>query len=203
MLNTLLTSPGGMMMSGIGAIGSAVGAYQQAKSAKSAMRYQAAMAEINARLSEMSAQQSLQQGQQQVAAYTMKAGQMKGRTRAALAANGVDLGSGSAAELQASNDIIKDIDRNTIEANAIRSAWGYRIQGANASNEALMARSSANSISPMMAGFNSLLGSATKVAPGWYSLNKQTASSGAGAAAIPGGNGFVGDIDLSSMKGWA
>ena len=163
---------------GIGALGSAVGTYQQAKSAKANLRYQAAMAEINQRLAQMSAEQTMTQGQQQVAASTMRYGQLKGKTRAALAANGVDLGVGSAAEVQASNDIIKDIDKNTIEANAIRSAWGYRIQADNAASEALMGRASASSLSPASAGFTSLLGGATRVASGWYAFNKMAGSAG-------------------------
>lgn len=186
---------------GIGAIGSAIGTYQQSKSLRSQLRYQAAIAEINQRLSESSAQQAMQQGQQQVAATTMRYGAVKSSQRAAMAANGVDLGVGSAAEVQASTDILKDIDKNTIEANAIRSAFGYRTQGAGFANQALMDRTSAGSISPASSGFSTLLGSATKVAESWYMLDKLGAlQSPKGGEALAGSNGFVGDINIA--KGW-
>lgn len=168
---------------GIGAIGSAIGTYQQTKSARSQLRYQAAMAEINARMAERSAQQAMQQGQQQVAATTMKYGALKSSQRAAMAANGVDLGTGSAAELQASTDILKDIDKHTIESNAISSAFGYRTHGTGYLNQARMDRASASSMSPVSAGFSTLLGSATKVASRWYMLDK--------VGAMPGGSSAV------------
>ncbi len=189
---------------GIGAIGSAIGTYQQSKSLRSQLRYQAAIAEINQRLSESSAQQAMQQGQQQVAATTMRYGAVKSSQRAAMAANGVDLGVGSAAEVQASTDILKDIDKNTIEANAIRSAFGYRTQGAGFANQALMDRTSAGSISPASSGFSTLLGSATKVAESWYMLDKLdklgALPAAGGGEALSGSNGFVGDINIA--KGW-
>jgi len=155
-----------------GGIGSAVGAYYGAKSTKSALKYQAAMSALNARLSEMSAQQALFKGQQDVAASTMRYGQVKGKQRASLAANGVDVGTGSAAEAQAATDIIKDIDKDALEANAIRSAWGYRLQGTDFQNQATMAEASASTINPTSAAFTSLLGSASGVAKSWYQFSK-------------------------------
>ena len=86
-------------------------------------------AKINAQISEMGAQSVLHQGQQQVAGLTLKAGQLKATQRAAMAANGIDLGEGNAVDVQASTEIMKEVDKNQIEQNAIRSAWGYRTQG--------------------------------------------------------------------------
>lgn len=165
---------------GIGAVGSMIGTYQQAKSLKSQLRYQAAIAEINQRLAESSAQQAMQQGQQQAGATTLKYGAIKSGQRAAMAANGVDLGTGNAAEVQASTDIIKDIDKNTIASNAISAAFGYRIQGAGYGSQALMGRASASGLSATSAGFSTLLGSATKVAGSWYMLDKVGALSAGG-----------------------
>lgn len=87
--------------------------------------------EVNAQIAEMGAQGELQKGEHQAASLTLQAGQLKSRQRAAMAASGIDLGVGSAAEVQASTDIMKEIDKNQIEQNAIRSAWGYRTQGAS------------------------------------------------------------------------
>lgn len=94
-------------------------------------------AEVNARISEMGAQSALAQGEQQSNVLSLKAGQLKSSQKAAMAANGIDLGVGSAAEVQASTDLMKEIDMNQIQANAVRNAWGYRTQGAIAQSEGI------------------------------------------------------------------
>ncbi|GAB3190775.1 virion core protein, T7 gp14 family [Hydrogenophaga aquatica] len=161
-----------------GGVTSAVGSYFSAATQRATLRGQAAVADTNAHIAELGAQSALLQGQQQAGALTLRAGQLKSSQRAAMAANGIDLGEGSAVELQASTDIMKEIDKNTIEANAVRSAWGYRTQAMNFQNEALTKRATAGAISPFGAATSSLLGSAGTVASSWYSLNKAGALKG-------------------------
>jgi hypothetical protein len=155
-----------------GGVTSAIGSYFSAATQKATLKGQAAIADTNARIAELGAQSILNQGQQQVGALTLKAGQLKSSQRAALAANGIDLGTGSAVEIQASTDIMKEIDSNTLTANAVRSAWGYRTQAVNFENEALTKRATAGAISPFGSAAGSLLGSAGSVAGSWYSLHK-------------------------------
>lgn len=156
----------------MGMASGAMGSYYGAKSQKSALAFQASMADTNARIAELGAQSALAAGHQQIAAQTMRAGQVKGAQRAAMAANGIDLGVGSAGEVQASTEILKEIDKNTLQANAIRSAWGYRTEAVNAKNKSLMSRASASGISPGGAAMTSLIGSAASVAKSWYGLSK-------------------------------
>lgn len=153
-----------------GGVTSAIGSYFSAATQKATLKGQAAIADTNARIAELGAQQELFRGQQQVGALTLQAGQLKSRQRAAMAANGIDLGVGSAAEIQASTDIMKEIDKNTVEANATRSAFGYRTQAMNFQNEALTKRATASAISPGMSAASSLLGSAGSVAASWYRM---------------------------------
>lgn len=155
-----------------GLFASVAGSYFSAKSEKILAEGQARIAEINARISEMGAQQELIQGQREIGRMTLQAGQLKGRQRVAMAANGVDLGVGNAAEIAASTEILKEIDKNTLQANAVRSAWGYRTQAMNFQNEAIGARAKAASISPGTAAFSSLLTGATQVAEKWMAMNK-------------------------------
>lgn len=155
-----------------GGVSSAIGSYFSAGAQRATLKGQAAAADINARISELGAQSALNQGQRQSGALTLKAGQLKSSQRAAMAANNIDLGEGNAAEIQASTDIMKDIDANQIAANALQSAWGYRMQGVNYQNEAIAARAGAGAISPFGAAAGSLLGSAGSVAGSWYSLNR-------------------------------
>lgn len=155
-----------------GAATSAIGSYFGAATQKAVLNGQAAVADSNARIAELGAQSALNQGQRQVGALTLKAGQLKSSQRAAMAANGVDLGTGNAAEIQASTDIMKEIDANTLTANAVQSAWGYRTQAMNFQNEAMTRRASASALSPGMAAASSMLGSAGSVASSWYAMNK-------------------------------
>lgn len=144
-----------------GGITSAIGGYYSAAAQKSALGF-------NAKLAELSAQGELEKGQHEAMRLTMKAGQIKSAQRASMAANGIDLGEGSAAEVQASTDIMKEIDKNTIEANAIRSAWGYR-------TDAAMSRAKASTISPFGAAAGTLLTSAGSVADSWYRFKQSGA----------------------------
>lgn len=157
---------------GAGVASNTVGSYWSAQNTKITLEGQAALADINARISELGAQQELIKGEREVGQVTMRAGQLKSAQRTSMAANGIDLGEGNAAEIQASTDLMKEIDKNTVEANAVRSAWGYRTQGMNYQNEALVKRGSAGGISPGMSAFGSLIGSAGQVASTWYTMNK-------------------------------
>ena len=154
-------------MQGAGAVSSAAGSFYSAKMTKNQLAFEASMADINARIAELGARSAFEQGQQQVASLTMQAGQLKGRQRASMAANGIDLGTGSAAEVQASAEIMKEIDKNTLESNAIKSAWGYRTEAANLQSSAIAKRGSASGISPFAAGASSLLTSGAQVASAW------------------------------------
>lgn len=157
---------------GSGAAMSAIGAYSSANSQKINMQGAADIAALNAQQAEKSAQQELSRGNAQVASTTARAGQIKSAQRTAMAANGIDLSDGNAAEVLTSTDIMKEEDVNTITANAVRAAWGQRTQATNFQNEANAKRASADSISPFVSGATSLLGSASQVASSWYLMNK-------------------------------
>lgn len=161
---------------------STVGSYYSAENQKINMKAQADIADTNARIAELGAQSVLQQGRQQVGALTLQSGQLKGRQRTAMAANGVDLGEGSATEILASTDIMKEIDSNTITANAIRGAWGYRNQAVNYQNEGNTLRRTAGAISPLLNAGTTLLGNSSVVAKSWYDMKKDVPSNNDGAS---------------------
>lgn len=189
---------------------SAAGSYYSAASQRSNLQFQADMAEINARMSESSAQSALLQGQKQVGAISMQAGKIKRSQRAAMAANGIDVGVGNAAETMASTELMKEIDMNTAEANAVMSAWGYRVQGTSYQNQANIGRASAGAVSPFASAASSLINGATSVASSWYSMKKlglMDTPSGAGqfngVTANSGGYGLSGGVSLpASFSNW-
>ena len=66
-----------------GGVTSAIGSYFSAATQKATLQGQAAVADTNARIAELGAQSALYQGQQQVGALTLKAGQLKSSQRTA------------------------------------------------------------------------------------------------------------------------
>lgn len=151
-----------------GGITSAGGAYFGAKSDRQQLAYQAQTADLNAQMAEQSAQETLMAGQQRVGTLTLRAGQVEGSQRAAMAANGVDLGVGSAKEVAVSTKMLKNIDVAQITSNAISNAWGYRTSAINYKTTAKMDRASRLNISPLAFGATSLIGSASSVASMYY-----------------------------------
>lgn len=165
-----------------GAIGQIAGAYYGAKaqqyqldSQAMTMQFQKDIAGINARQAEVAAQGILQAGEKQSAALSMKYGKAKGSQRAAMAANGGVIGEGSYAAVEATNDLMKEIDVLQINANTIRAAENQRTQGQNYKTQAASYGISANnltassqSINPFAAAGTSLLTSATSYASTIY-----------------------------------
>lgn len=179
----------------------AQGQILQGRSAQLQAETQAAIARINARLAESAAQGTLFSGQRQEQAKRLETAAFKSRQRVGFATSGVDLGSDSVVRVLTSTDMIGDIDANTIAANAIRAAWGYRTEAANHRGQALMASANGqmvaanaqaqaaatragmpSTVTPPVAGrpmgsgqavASSLLGSATQIATTYYTLSKQ------------------------------
>ncbi|MCM1513279.1 MAG: hypothetical protein NC112_09270 [Oxalobacter formigenes] len=150
----------GLIASAAGGLLSAGGAYASAKAQKANLKSQAKIAEINADLARHQAEGAFIQGRSQIMQSTMQSAQAMGRQRAQLASRGGDIGYGSAAEIRAGSAAMREIDYNTLSANALRTAWGYKSQAIDLENQALVANANANAISPGKAAFGSLLTSA-------------------------------------------
>jgi hypothetical protein len=153
-----------------------VGSFYKSKADKSALRHQAAMQDINARLAETSAQTELTRGQREEHSVRLRTAQIKSSQRASMASNGIDLGEGTAANIQLTTDIMGEADADTVQANAVRSAWGYRTQSASYSSDAGMRRAGAAGISPIGSALTTALTGAGTVARNWYQYNKSKPS---------------------------
>lgn len=94
---------------------------------------------FNASIDEIQAQDVLEQGKTAETASDQAYAQLKGKQRAALAANGVALDEGSALRIQSDTDYASDKDASTIRANALKAALGYRVQEANENTASTMA----------------------------------------------------------------
>lgn len=165
----------------------------QSQSQASTLRFQKDLATLNAAMAESDAQQILLAGEREAGQISRRYGRAKASNRASMAARGVQLGVGSAAEVEASIDLAKEQDMLTINANRVRAAESARMQQTNYQTQALMSgvsannvagmgemsasnlMSSADSISPFGGMFTSLLGSAGTVASTWYRDNELAA----------------------------
>ena len=181
-------------MQGAGAASSMVGTYYGAKSTKSALGFQADMAAIDATTAERSAQAAQAAGQHQEQQSQLNTANLKAAQQVGFAANGIDLGEGSALHTLTSTDVMGSIDQNTIHANAIRQAWGYRTTATNYENDAIAKRSAAGAISPTAVAGTTALTGATQVASSWYKF-KTPDLDAANASSDPIGS-------LAKLRGW-
>lgn len=164
-----------LALQGSGAGIATVGSYFSALGQKTSLGAQANVADINAQMSEDEAQAALLAGQKEQQGILLKGAQTKSSQRTSLAANGVDLGVGSALNVQDSTDVLTQVDANQASTNAIRAAFGYRTQGVGYKNTALLDRAQASSVSPWLAAGGTLLTSASSIATSRYMLQKSGA----------------------------
>ena len=174
----------GVGMAIMGAIQSGIGTFYAAKSAKNQLKsqamtfdYQKQMSALNARAMEDTAQQIMRAGEQDIGRLTLRSGQVKSSARAAQAARGGQIGTGSNAEELASLELMKQTDALTINSNTVRAAWAARTQAQNYEAQAAMAgvsafgaRSAASQINPFSQASTNLMSSGGNVASAWYNL---------------------------------
>lgn len=160
---------GSLMAQGIANTVSAFGSFGITRYQNAIAQSQANIARLNAQMMVLQAQSRLHANTKDQVRLTMQAGQTKASQRAALAANGIAVGEGSASELQASTDIIKEIDSNQLTANAHRDAWGMRMQSANYEGQALMAEAQKKNKWDVFG--TTLLGGASQVANSYMLYN--------------------------------
>ena len=144
----------GMAMQVVGMAAKGYGAYTGAQGEQRMMN-------MDAKMADMDAGNILRAGQYAEQNVRLRTAAMKGGQRAQLAANGVDLGWGSATDILASTDVLGERDALTVRDNATRKAWAKRA-------EAGFARAGAKSISPGFSAFTGMMGDAGSVASSWY-----------------------------------
>lgn len=158
----------------IGLAMSGYGMYQQAETQKDMANYNAKVSDNNAKLAEYEALDATKRGDEEANSIRRNADMLKGSQRASMAAKGLDLAEGTAAELQDQTDFFALTDMNTARNNAAREAWGKRNVGLNYSSQAGMQRAGADRINPTLAAGTSILSGAGAVASKWYSTPTKT-----------------------------
>ena len=125
-------SIGGTVTGIIGNIAAANRQRYEAESAGLTLEHQEDMAKINADMLEMEAQQVFRAYNRQIMTKTMAAGLKAGKATASFAARGIALGYGSVANVFASDAVMRELDKITMNSNRVRAANQMRTRGVQA-----------------------------------------------------------------------
>lgn len=109
--------------------GSGFGATAQVRAGNSQSdlaEYNAKVADANARFEDFSAKDALDRGYADETTHRLAVKRLIGAQRTSLAAQGQDLSSGTALELQQDTAMQGEKDALTVRANAARESWGYK-----------------------------------------------------------------------------
>jgi hypothetical protein len=128
-------------MGAAGAIGGAqsglqlFGAYEQAESLKAQGRYQRQQAYAQAAINEMIAKDVKAKGQTTALRVRQRASVFKGSQRATLAAQGIDIETGTPSEVLEETQTLSEMDALTAKNNAWREAFGYQAEASRLRTE--------------------------------------------------------------------
>lgn len=177
--------------------GTAVGVYgsiQQGNAAKASAEYQAAVDRNNQQVAEWQTKDALDRGKEAERQQRLKVQSALGSQRAAMAANGVDLSSGSPLDILGDTTMYGEMDALTIRSNAEREAYGYRVQSQNFASNAQLSqmRGSSAQTAGMIGAGSTLLTGAGQVANTWAKFGSNGTSYTSG---VRGGYGrLVGGV---------
>lgn len=158
---------------------------QQAAAAQAAQaRWEQAMALQRKEIANWKTQDALDRGVSNEIVSRLKTGQIEGKQRAALAAQGTDL-SGSPTNVLADTAAAGEYDAQTIRANATREAFGHKLEATDAENSYRLAVAKDQNARPglvgdtysssNMAGYASILSGASDLAAKWYKFQQEGA----------------------------
>lgn len=159
------------LMQGLSGLGTGI---SQANAMRASGEYQARMLLLNSEIQEFQADDAIKRGDKAAAVYRKQVAGLMGSQRVAAAAQGVQLGEGSAAEVQEDTAVRAAADAVTIRSDAWREAWGHRVQAQDFRGQAEFARIGSNfsaNSALLTAGVNTL-SSFTRAAGAEVSANK-------------------------------
>lgn len=110
------------------------------KAERAASESEANLADFNANVATMQAKDAIERGGEAESAFRAKVRGLIGTQRAGYGASGVDVGYGSAVDVQADTAKLGELDALTIRTNAQREAWGFQVQAADLRTRAEIAR---------------------------------------------------------------
>lgn len=118
----------GAIIQGVGAGFGLVNSYQEAEAQKRQSELMSKQQEFNKQYAEAQGKEAIARGEDEVFKVGRKAAQVSGSQKASFAAQGIDISSGSAQDLQRDTAAMSAEDIITIRNNAAREAFGYEAQ---------------------------------------------------------------------------
>ena len=115
----------------IGGVISAVGTISAGMAQKNAMDYQAQVAQNNAIIAQQNANYAIEAGQVKATQQSLKEAEVGGEIKAAQAASGVDVNTGSNKDVQVSQRMLGKLNTEQQMANAQLTEYGYLSQKTN------------------------------------------------------------------------
>jgi len=174
----------GAIIGTAGALMSGINSYQSSQASASAAEYQSDIYRQNASIAQNNAVTERQSGIDEARKIKLQTLSNISSQQVAMAANGVDIGEGSALELTDSTKYYGEMDALTTYSNANSRASAYEAESSNYLAQAGMSSSVANNYrnSSLLSGMGSTLSGLGMVGSSWYNYTKT--SSG-----IPKGGG--------------
>ena len=121
-----------------GGVMQAMGASKQGDAQQSMYNYRAQVAKINADINRQNASWARDKGEREAVQYGMKAAQQRGAIMTAQAASGLDVNTGSAAQVRESQQKITTMDTAQIRSNAAKIAYDYETKAVMDENQATL-----------------------------------------------------------------
>lgn len=111
-----------------GAVQQARGQLKAGKAAKEAGEAEGRRLDFNAGVADLQADDAIARGTEAEHRFRSTVRGLIGSQRAGFAGQGVDVGTGSAVDVQADAAYLGELDARTILSNAKREAWGFNVQ---------------------------------------------------------------------------
>lgn len=153
----------------VGAAVSAVGTVASAEAQGNAASYQAVVAKNNQQTALQNAQYAEEAGEAQAQATSLKGAATAGKIKAAQAASGVNVNSGSAVNVRESQRETAELDTETVLNNAELQAYGYRANATNYGAEAELEQNEAEEapVAGALGATGNLLSAASGISNKW------------------------------------
>ena len=157
---------------GVSALSSIGTAFAQSGAQKAASIYQESVYRSNERMAEVQAADAISRGEKEAKKTLQNTRVLVGAQRAAMAAQGLDLESGSALDIQQETAGIGAMDALDIKNNAWREAWGYKVQANQYGQQAAFTKITGKNQSrtTLLTGG---LSAAKDIATGYYSTQEK------------------------------
>jgi hypothetical protein len=131
---------GGLALSAYAAHKQGKAAEKAGEAGQDAANDAAAILDFNAAVADLQAADAVKRGTVNAGLFRQKVRQVQGGQRTSFAGQNVDVGTGSAADVQADSAYLGEIDAIQVEQNAALEAWGYKTDAYNSRRKAVVTR---------------------------------------------------------------